>query len=148
MLVAGQGFGTQGALDDFIHPSVHLHTALLGVCLLEWRGHTWVDLGQDSLVELQVIEALGGHVATISFAPVADLRRGRTDGVTVHAVWWKGGQEPLHPGAMKPVQLLLPGIYGLRVPPQRSDWLIENSGVQALIDLTKISDIGGIGAAF
>uniref|UniRef100_A0A3B4UPF0 Uncharacterized protein n=1 Tax=Seriola dumerili TaxID=41447 RepID=A0A3B4UPF0_SERDU len=85
------------ALDDFIHFGVHLHAALSG----------------DGLAELQIVEALGGHEAALSLPPGAARSWGSADRVTIDVDWWKRGQEPLHPGAMKPVQVLPAEIYTL-----------------------------------
>jgi len=106
-LHAEQRFGTQRALHDFIHLGVHLHAALPGVRLLERRRRcTGVHLGQDGLAELQVVEARhGDHEAALSLPPAAVLSRDRAD-----AVRWKRRQEPLHAGAMKPVEVIPAGI--------------------------------------
>lgn len=109
-LRAVQRFGPQRALDDFLHFGVYLHAALFGGGLLECRGQAGADLGYDGLVELQVVEALRGDEAALPLCPAAVLNWGSRDRGATSIVRWKRGQEPLHPGAMKPVQVPPAGV--------------------------------------
>lgn len=100
---AKERFGPQGTLDHFIHFGVHLHAAVFGGRPLDWRRQAGVDLGYDGLAQLQVVETLRGDEAALPFYPhgaVLDLRG------AAGTVRGKRGQEPVHPGAMKPEQTL------------------------------------------
>lgn len=126
VVAAEQRLGPQRALDDLVHPGVHLHPALPGVGLSglrrrrRERGQAGVHLGQDGLAELQVVEALRGHEAALSLPPAAALGRGGARRVPIYAVGRKRGQEPLHPGARKPVCLPPRDVY-----PRDTNWLID-----------------------
>lgn len=124
-LQAEERLGPQGALDDFIHFGVHLHAALFGESTLDWRRQAGIDLGYDGLAELQVVEALRGDEAALPLYPDRAVLDRRSAAGTVRG---KRGQEPLHPGAMKPDQglpapILTPLTYFC------ANWLIQNRSV-------------------
>lgn len=102
-LQAEERLGPQGALDEFIHFGVHLHAAFSGGRTPDGGRWAGADLGYDGLAQLQVVEALGGDEAALPLYPDGAVLDRRSAAGTVRG---KRGQEPLHPGAMKPDQSL------------------------------------------